>query len=422
MKSAVTESQGLKRRLKLEIPVEEVRKSFFKQYERIQKKTRIPGFRQGKAPQNILKQNYGDTARREVLDDLFQTFYPRALKENHIHPAASPALTDIKLKEDQPCALTLELEVHPEIKSLNSLQFKIKKQDTKVTDSEVSSALQRLREFYPEFKDYTEERVAQKGDRLIADMTTCFLNGGEVKKLTFSKGAFNLGVEGLAPGFDRHLAGLKIREEKEFKFTFDKDYPLPEVAGKTCSFKVKVRKIQKKILPELNDELAKKHGKETLLGLEKTVRQRLLQEKEEAARRLMEDEIRDKLIQENPVPIPESAVRERTAALMEKKQKELKEALPPQKLQERLRLEKKEIEETARKSLHFTYLMNKVISDLKIRMTEEDITRRMKEIAPLEDPKKVKTALKTDGRWDSFVIHVIYRKAFSRLIESAELV
>ena len=422
MKSEVTESRGLKRRLKLEIPVEEVRKSFFKQYERIQKKARIPGFRRGKAPQSILKQNYGDTVLKEVLDDLFQIFYPRALKENHIRPAASPALMDIKLEEDQPCALTLELEVHPEIKPLNNLQLKIKKQNTTVTDSEVEAGLHYLREVHAEFKEYTEERAVQKGDGVIADVT-CFLNNRKIKELTFSEGAFSVEEEGLAPGFDRHLTGLKVREEKEFRFTFEKNYQLTSVAGQTCSFKVKIRKIRRKVLPELNDELAKKYKKKTVLDLKKMVREQLLQEKEKIARRLMEDEVRDKLIQANPLPLPESMVRERTTMLMEEKRKELKEkALPPEQEEKQLREGKGGFEETARKTLHFTYLMNKVISDLKIHLTEEEITRRLKELAPSENPEKIKTALKADGRWDSFVTHSIYRKAVNRLIEDAEFV
>ena len=422
MKSEVTESRGLKRRLKLEIPMEEVQKSFFKQYERIQKKARISGFRRGKAPQNLLKQNYGETVLKEVLDDLFKTFYPRALRDNRLRPAAAAHLTNIKLKENQPCALTLDLEVHPEIKSLNSLPLKIKKQDINITDSDVSEALNSLRELCAEFKECAEERAVQKGDRVSVDMD-CFLNGRKVQKLTFSDGVFHTGAGDLAEGFDRHLTGLKMREEKEFRFTFDKNHPLREVAGKTCSFKVKIKKIFRKIVPELSPALAKKFGKKTVLDLKEMVRKQLHQKKEETVRRLMEDEVRDKLIQANPLLIPESLVQKRTEMLMERKQEAFKkEALPAEEGKKRLREQKGEIEKTARKTLHFTYLINRVIADFKIRLTEEDITRHLKEIGPSEDPEKIKTALKSDGQWESFIAHSTYRKALHRLIKDAEFI
>lgn len=423
MKSTLTESGGLKRKLELIIPSENVQKSFSVQYEKIQKRAKLPGFRKGKIPLSILKKNYGDAAWKDVLDSLFQKFYPLALRKNNLHPAGSPTLLNIKLEENQPCTLTLELEVHPEITVPNYLKLKIKKQDTNVTDKEWEEAMNRLREFSADIKDGPEGKTIQKGDLASVNLA-CFFKGQPFKKLTSPGYVASVGDDLLAPGFDSHLIGLKVQEEKEFDFTFDEKHPHTEVAGKTFSFKVTVKKIQQKTLPELNDELAKKYKAKDLSELKQKIKKDLLQEKEKTARQLMENEIAEKLIEANPVSLPESLVKESKKDLMEKEKERLskQQNLPSERLDKFLKEQEEDFEKAARKELHLTYLIRKLIADLKITPSEKDIDQSLKILLPSAKPEEAKKALKENKRWDSLMAYATHKKIMDYLIENAEII
>ena len=422
MKSTLTESSELKRKMELEIPAEDVRNSFSAQYEKIQKRAKLPGFRKGKIPLSILKKNYGDVAWKDALDHLFQKFYPQALQKNNLHPAGSPSLLNIKLEENQPCTLTLELEVHPEVKVPNYLKLKIKKQDANVNEKALEEALNQVRELSADIKDCPEGKTIQKGDLASVDLA-CFLNGKPFKNLTSPNYTLNVGDDVLAPGFDNHLTGLKKQEEKEFNFSFDQKHPHKEVAGKSFSFKVKVKKIQEKTLPELNDELAKKYKAKDLEELKEKIRKDLSQEKEKTASQLMENEISEKLIEANPMPLPESLIKESKKDIMEKERERLsKQGLSSEQLDKFLKEREGDFEKAARKELHLTYLIRKLIADLKITPSEKDIEQSLKILFPSAKPEEAKKALKENKRWDSLMAYATHKKLMDYLIENAEMV
>ena len=422
MKSALTETKGLKRKLELVIPSEDVQAVFSAQYEKIQKKAKLSGFRKGKIPLSLLKKNYGAAAWKETLDHLFQKFYPQALQKNNLQPAGSPTLLNAKLEENQPCTLTLELEVHPEIKAANYLKLKIKKRETHISDKEFEEALRRLREFSAELKERSEEKPIQKGDLASVDLA-CFLKDQPFKKLTSPDYVFIVGNDLIAPDFDKRLIGLKAQEKKDFDFTFPKTHPEPKVAGKTLSFKVKVKKIQQQILPELNEELAKKHKAKDVAELKQRIRTELTQEKEKNARQQMENEIAEKLMEANPLALPESLVKERKKELMEKERERLGgQGAPSGRLNKLLKDREEDFEKAARKELHLTYLIRKLIFDLKITPSEKDIEKSLKTLLPTATPEEAKKALKADKRWDSLMAYTTHRKIMDYLIENAEIV
>lgn len=422
MKSTLTESGELKRKMELEIPAEDVRKGFSTQYEKIQKRAKIPGFRKGKIPLSILKKNYGDVAWKDTLDHLFQKFYPQALQKNNLHPAGSPSLLNIKLEENQPCTLTLELEVHPEVKAQNYLKLKIKKQGSNVTDKELEEALNRVRELSADIKDCPEGKTIQKGYLVSVDLA-CFLKGKPFKNLTSPNYTLNVGDDALAPGFDSHLTGLKKQEEKEFDFSFDQKHPHKEVAGQSFSFKVKVKKIQEKTLPELNDELAKKYKAKDLGELKEKIRKDLSQEKEKNTRQLTENEISEKLIEANPIPLPESLIKESQKDMMKKERERLsKQGLASKQLDKFLKEREGDFEKAARKELHLTYLIRKLVADLKITPSEKDIEQSLKILFPTAKAEEAKKALKENKRWDSLMAYATHKKLMDYLIENAETV
>jgi len=146
METNITEIKGLKRKLKLTIPSEQVQQSFSKNFKNIQRDAKIQGFRKGKAPLTAIKQNFYKKAWQAVMDDLFKSFYPKAILENKLQPVGQPTLLDITLEDTKPCTFLVELEVHPKVEVNNYLNLKIKQISTQVTDQHISKTLTQLQD------------------------------------------------------------------------------------------------------------------------------------------------------------------------------------------------------------------------------------------------------------------------------------
>ena len=153
MSAVIKEEQGLKRKLEFVVSAKQVEDCFLKNYQKIQKKAKMPGFRQGKIPLSRIKQNYKDNAYKDVMDDLFRSFYPQALKETQIKPAGSPTLLDLNLEEGKDCKFLLELEVHPQVKVDNYLNLELKKAPVVVKEEEVNQTIEKIRESCAVFED-----------------------------------------------------------------------------------------------------------------------------------------------------------------------------------------------------------------------------------------------------------------------------
>ena len=419
MESAVIERKGLKRKLEIIIPAEEVEKSFSRQCDHIQKKVRLSGFRKGKIPLSLLKKNYSQEIWEKALDDLFQNFYPKAVTKNLIQPAGSPVLLNIKLEDAKPCTLTLELEVHPEVQ-VEHCSFKITTQNTDVTEKEVEEALNRLRILSSEIKKETVKGPVQTGD-LVSLSLKCFHKDRAVKQLTREEMTLYVGDDSIAADFDHHLTGLNQNETKEFHFTFPGHHPDSKLAGKTCLFKLQIKAIRKIVPPELNDEFARKHKVESLENLKRNIKKNLITEKKTAERRSQENEIIKQLISANPADLPESLVKEQTETLQKQEREALqKQGLTPAVTEQKLKERAGDFEKRAREGLHGAYLVKALISKLKITVGEEDIERHIKTTTPKADPREVKRILQTRGQWESFLSQLIRIKLMDHLIETAE--
>ena len=198
MQSSVKEEKGLKRKLEFAVPTEEVENCFLENYQKIQKSAKMPGFRQGKIPLNILKQTYKGHVHEAVMDDLFQSFYPRALKENKIHPAGPPTLLNLDLQEGKACKFLLEVEVHPKVKVENYMNLELKKPDANIKEEEVSETLEKLRQSYAKFEDSLNKGPVKKGDFFVINMK-CFLASENQKKLNYTNLLLQAGEDMVAP-------------------------------------------------------------------------------------------------------------------------------------------------------------------------------------------------------------------------------
>ena len=164
MSAIVKEENGLNRKLEFVVPSQQVEECFLRNYQKIQKKAKMPGFRQGKVPLATVKQNYRENVYKDVMDDLFRSFYPKALKETEIKPAGPPTLLDLNLEEGKDCKFLLEVEVHPQVKVENYANLELKKKPIQVTDEEVNQTLEKVRESCAAFEDSLNKTELKDSD------------------------------------------------------------------------------------------------------------------------------------------------------------------------------------------------------------------------------------------------------------------
>ena len=421
MQSSIKEEKGLKRKLEFVVPVKEVEDSFSKNYQKIQKKAKIPGFRQGKIPLRTLKQTYKDQVYRSVMDDLFRSFYPKALEENEVFPAGPPTLIDLNLQEGKACKFFLEVEVHPKVKVDNYMNLELKKRKIIIKEEEVAKTLERLRQSCATFEDSLHRGSLKKGDFFTVNING-FLSSKHQKKINHSHLLLQAGKDAIAPGFDNRLIGLNLNEEKEFDFAFPKNHPQPEISGLNLRMKVKLTGFKNQRLPELNDELAQRFKLETLKELKSRVKKDLKDNLEQKAKEEMENELVQQLVEKNPLEIPEVLIKEQSQKLKDNARKRLEEYKMPKAEQEAFIREKDSVfEKEAKKSIHSGYLMEQLIQDLKIKTTLEDIRRSLQESFPTKKPEDMEKELKKGKYWDNFVFNLTRKKVISYLIEKAHI-
>jgi trigger factor len=226
------------------------------------KKAKIPGFRPGKAPKNIVERHYGDEVRSEVTHRLVTESYLRALQEHNLNPVEMPQIDNVSsLAKGLALTFTATVEVRPNIDLQPYDGIEVKEETVTVTDEEVDQTVDRLREMYAQL-EVVEGRPLEQNDTAIIDFEG-FRDGKPIEGAKAADYMLSLGSNSLIPGFEDQLAGMNRGETREIKVVFPSDYNNRDLAGKDATFTVTLKEIKKKALPELNDEFAKDIGNNT---------------------------------------------------------------------------------------------------------------------------------------------------------------
>ena len=271
---SIDNSQDLKRKLKFTAPKENVQMVFQKNFQKVQKNVTITGFRPGKAPKNTLMQTHHySTIWEKTANDLFNEFYPKAIKENQLNIAGKPKILNISLEEDKPCTFEIEVEVHPQVTVKNYLNLQVKKEDSTVRQKQLDEALKELQKDLKEYKD-----VEDKTEALTKGLVGSFSiearfkkNNKKFKPLCSKEALIQIGSHQVAPDFDTHITGMKTGEERAFPFSFPHGNTNHQLNGETLLFQMQLLHIKKEVIPSL-DDLAKKLEMKDLKELEEKIK------------------------------------------------------------------------------------------------------------------------------------------------------
>ena len=350
------------------------------------KKFAVNGFRKGKVPKHVLEMYYGKGLFYEdALNDLFAEHYPAILekeKENFT-PVGDPALS-VEEISDEKVVLTATTPVKPDVTIEKYTGIKIEKFEYTVTDADVDKEIDSTRERFAESVDVTD-RAAQNGDTVNIDFE------GKMDGVAFDGGSaqgydLTLGAGQFIAGFEEQVVGMNVGETKDVNVTFPEDYQAENLKGKPAVFTVTVHKITGKVLPELNEEFAKKVGSDSVDAYRPKVRERL--EKAAASRSLNETE--NSIITE----IAKGATAEIPDAMIEKQEEYSMQRMEYSLMYQGIKLDdylkyvnqtrdeyKKHFEEEARRTVLHQLIVEKLIKELNIEATEAEIADKVAEQA-----------------------------------------
>ena len=301
----------------VEIDPKEFDSAVNRAYLKNKKSIYVPGFRKGKAPRMVVEGYYGaDVFYEDALESLYPLAYELAVNEDKFKPVGRPTVADVNIGDDKTVTITFESAEYPEVTLGQYRGLEAVKTVQPVTDDEINADIDRMRE--RNARMITVDRPAENGDIAAIDYEGFddgkpFEGGkGEDHQLTLGSGSF-------IPGFEEQVVGMSAGEEKEINVTFPEQYHAKDLAGKPVVFKVKVKEVQVKELPELDDEFAKDVSTEfdTLDQLRADVRARLEKGREDAAENLFRENLLQKAIDNMQVDIPDAMVEEKVDQMVE---------------------------------------------------------------------------------------------------------
>jgi trigger factor len=305
MKTEFTDVSATQKTLTIEIPTDVVDAEINRIAKGYTRQARIPGFRPGKVPTNLVKRRFKEQILNDVAHGLIPRAVDEALQERGIEPVDTPNIRDVALEEGQPLKFTAAIETVPPFDVGDLSTIEATRHPSVVTDEAVDKTLQQLRQRAAKFEP-VEDRGVEDADTVVLDIQRKNADGTPDRHDNVS---LELGSPANPPGFDAQLLGLRAADTKTFTIHFPEDYVVKEMANTDVEYTVAVKEIRRKVLPELDDEFAKDLGSfESLAALRDRVRTDLQQESEEHARQHLRTDVLKQLSERVTFDLPASLV------------------------------------------------------------------------------------------------------------------
>lgn len=317
MPSQVSEIDPVTVEIQVEVPWDRVQKGLDETFSKLQRSARVKGFRPGKAPKSVLQRLFSKDVQAEVVSNLVEETVFEAVKQHEL-PVVSNAKMEERpeLTQGQPLTFKVKFEVRPKVESL-ATDLTLVRPSFAVTDAEVDAEIERLRQQHAVVRPLEEERPAKTGDLVVIDYQIS-IDGEAKADMKAEDRTIALGEGRLLPELDAGLVGVRPGDEKAIEIARPAEDPNEQLAGKKVVFDVKVKELRERILPEIDDELAKDLGEyESLADLRAKLRERL----EAAAKARSDGQLREQAVErfaeKNPIPVPPSLIDQQHRAMLQ---------------------------------------------------------------------------------------------------------
>ncbi|MDR3742496.1 MAG: trigger factor [Terracidiphilus sp.] len=368
------------REIVLDVPADEVTKTFKKVVRNYQKYARIPGFRPGKAPESVLRKKFASDIRKEVIDSLLPERFNAGVRDAGVKPVGQPQVTELTVEEGQPLHVKAVFEYLPEFSIEGYQGVTVEKPSEEVTDEEFENELKEVRESRATIEPVEEDRALVDGDWAQITYSGTIEDDAEAEPVQGQDALVEIGGKDTVEAFTTALRGAKPGQELKAEVVYPADYAEPKLAGKTVAYEVTVKAIKKRTIPELTDEFAKELGAyENLDDLKSRVREHMANRKKRSVASETKDRLMAALIEKFPFPVPESLVQDQIDARLERGLRALAaQGMEPEQMRKldfsRLRGAQRDGAVAEVKSF---LILDKIADAENITVTEDDVEREL---------------------------------------------
>ncbi|MEN8199988.1 MAG: trigger factor [Thermodesulfobacteriota bacterium] len=381
MDVVVEDVSALTKKVTITLPSDGVQKKLEKAYGKLQRETKMKGFRRGKVPRSVIIRNYKGQVEAEVGEELVQSSYFDAIEQEKVDPVVHPDISEPVFQEDGTFRYVAQIDIRPEFELGDYKGLEVEKDSSEVSDAAVDVEIEELRHQMAPLRSVSDRPVAE-GDVVVVDFEG-FHNNKAMKEVKNDDFSLDVGSGKLSPEFEEKLVGMQEGEEASHEVDFPAHYNNPVLAGKKVEFRVKVKDVKERVLPELNDEFAKDvdEAHKSLADLTDSVRKQLEEAKEARAQGDTTDKLMVKLLDNHVFEVPERLVRFEVEEMIKNTEKSLE--------QQGMNLESaglnrdelaEQSKETAEKRVRGDFVLKKIAEVEEIKVNDEDMDRAFKRI------------------------------------------
>ena len=407
MKSAVETLSPTRVKLTVEVPFDELKPSLDAAYGRIAKQINVPGFRKGKVPARVIEQRFGrGVVLEEAVNDALPKAYDEAIRENAIMPVGRPEIDVTELEDGAALTFTAEVDVRPEFDLPDFSSVTVEVDAAEPSDDDVDQQLDALRGRFASLKEV--ERASADGDVLLVDISGATAEGDDVEDLSGQALSYELGSDGMLPGFDDAVRGASKDDTRTFEFTPQNG----DWAGIPLTVTVAVKAVRERELPALDDDFASMASEfDTVDELRADVRTRLgrLKRLEQGAQ--ARDVLLEKLLEIVDIPLPEGVI----AAEVQEHFADGHDSGDEHRA---------EVEKQAREALKSQFILDKIAETAEITVGETELSAWLVQQAPRYgmSPDAFAKALVEAGQVPMAISDIRRAKALASLLETVQVV
>lgn len=301
-------NDGLKRAYQVTIPAADIAARIDAEVKKIAPQVKMPGFRPGKVPANLVKKMHGDQLHSQTVNETIRTSVDSLMQEKKLRPAMQPKIElEEGYEEGKDAQLNVSLEILPDVDTPDIDGLKLERLTVPVTDAQVDEAIRNIAEQQKSYKDAPKTRKAAEGDQLIIDFVGS-IDGVEFEGGKAEGAALVIGAGQFIPGFEEQLTGVKTGDEKTITVTFPKDYQAEQLKGKDAQFAITVQQVKVETESKIDDDFATSLGLESLDKLKELLRGQLEQETNGLTRTQMKRQLLDTLASAHDFAVPQTMV------------------------------------------------------------------------------------------------------------------
>ena len=381
MQITETTNEGLKRAYRITIPASEIDDKITAEVKRIAPQVRMPGFRPGKVPANLVRKMHGEQLHAQVINDTVQSSVDELIKDKGLRPAMQPAISlGDEYEEGKDAEIDVTLEVLPKIDAPDIDGITLERLTVPVADSEIDETLQRIADQNKTYKDAPKTKKAAEGDQVIIDFVgsidgTEFAGGkAEDAPLVIGSGTF-------IPGFEDQLKGVKAGDEKTVKVTFPSDYQAEDLKGQDAEFAVTVKAVKTPADSKIDDDFAKTLGLESADKLRELVKAQMEQETAGLTRTQMKRQLLDTLAAGHDFPVPERMVDAEFEQIWAQLSQEAQREDDPEAAMKEIEAERDDYRSIAERRVRLGLLLSEIGQANNVQITNQEMSMLMQQAA-----------------------------------------